>query len=102
MSKVAKTPVKTIDKRCKIDKLGGVNPPKTKHQGALSRSQQEAQRTFQLIIKQNHSILEYLKREQDNEVQEAKALLDAIEEPLEYSTDEGEFTETGTQIQPDD
>lgn len=99
---------KSKDRRCGVDKLLGIDKPVTKHQGAIGRNQMEAQRTFQLIIKQNHSILEYFKKEQ--EIDEIKLQIEALETQAipyisedENDSDEetltfGEFTENGTQI----
>lgn len=91
---------KTVDKRSKVDKLLGIDKPTTKHTGALSRNQIEASRTFQLIIKQNHSILEYFKKEQ--EIEELRQSSLYCFEDLENQDEWEEEDLTQTQIQPDE
>lgn len=96
--KVDKKISKKVDKRCKVDKLLGIDKPVTKHTGGQSRNQIEASRTFQLIIKQNHSILEYFKKEQEMEELRESGLY--CFEDLE--NDDYSEEEVLTQLQPEE
>jgi len=108
IAKIDKPQRKSTDKRCKIDKLLGVDKPITKHTGAESRKMQEQSRTLQQLIKFNHSILDYMKKEQ--EIEEAYVLLEQHDaQPIDLYSDEiltPEMTDEddleATQLQPED
>lgn len=90
-----KTPAKK-EQIAKIDK----SPRKQTVNGKQTRSQQDAARNLLNLIKFNHSILEYMKKEQ--QIEEAYVLLEqhaqvslTTDEELtdEYLTDEDELTQ---------
>lgn len=81
---------RSTDLRCKIDKEICPFPPQTKHKGTtggVDRAQLDRSRTMQQLIKFNHSILEYMKK--DQEIEEAYVLLEQHDkDPISLYSDE--------------
>jgi len=79
---------KPNDTRCKLDKE--LNPRELAGGGnsiALNRKAADTQRSLQQLIKFNHSILEYMKK--DQEIEEAYVLLEQHDaEPFSLYSDE--------------
>jgi len=88
IAKIDKKPAnRGKDLRCKLDKDLGIDKPKTKHTGAATSKQQNTERTLQQLIRFNHSILEYMKK--DQEIEEAYVLLEQHDaEPFSLHSDE--------------
>jgi len=112
IAKIDRKPRKqSTDRRCKLDKEICPFPPQTKHHGTtggIDRAALDRSRTMQQLIKFNHSILEYLKK--DQEIEEAYVLLEQHDKaPFDLSTEEVLTPEVltdddleATQLQPED
>jgi len=113
IAKIDKKPRKrSTDLRCKLDKEK--DPQVTKHStnwsgfNSLTQKQKDTARSLQQLIKMNHSILEYMKK--DQEIEEAYVLLEQHDSvPFNLDSDEiltPELTDEedleATQLQPED